>query len=79
MQTIAAAAALLTLLGWFAWQWNVIAAQLAGLKNEWQMLLTPASLLAIAVSLAFCFILLCPVMIFTFRSLMKNDFSHHAH
>lgn len=78
-QAIASAVAVVTLLGWFWWRWHSIAERLAGLKNEWQSFLTPASLVAIPLFLALCFFLICLAMIFTFRALLKNDFKKGAY
>lgn len=72
-QAIAAAVAVVTLLGWFWWRLHSIAERLAGLRNEWQSFLTPASLVAIPLSLALCFFLICLAMTFTLRTLLKND------
>jgi len=72
-QAIAPAVAVITLLGWFWWRWHLIEDRMAGLMNEWQLFLTPTTLL-IPLSLALCFLLICLAMIFTFRALLKNDF-----
>lgn len=77
-QAIAPAVAVITLLGWFWWRWHLIEDRMAGLMNEWQLFLTPTTLL-IPLSLALCFLLICLAMIFTFRALLKNDFNKDAY